>query len=60
MKKKGGENKKVLLPSPQLLPPWVHVVSSQGLIIDVAYIVYYKLNSRKRKHYRIQKMYEVA
>lgn len=49
------ENKMVLLPSPQALPPRVHVVISQGLIIDVAYIVYYKLNSRKRKHHRIKK-----
>lgn len=54
------ESKKVLLPSPQKLPPRVPVVISQGLIIDVAYIVDYKLNSRKRKHYRIKKMYEVA
>lgn len=37
------------LPFSQVLPPRVHVVISQRLIIDVAYIVYYKLNSRKRK-----------
>lgn len=34
---------------PLSVSPTVPVVILQGLIIDVAYIVYYKPNSRKRK-----------
>lgn len=51
-----------MLSLPLSVSPTPLVVIPQGLIIGAAYIVYYKLNSRKRKRKSIffKKMYEVA